>query len=392
MKPEARPLLPGLRPVGLELLEDALRRKQPRTIGTSRSKAHAAIIRNALRSPAKRSHLIGMLAEATFLEKNPSWGYIRSPTASQHDLYARLSDRRTPLTAQVKTHVSGDPALYARDMLKDNRSNLFLVPDDHVDALKAHWRTKLANYGSSGLVSETDSARRQLARIRGVGTSYRSMASTITDSERYALRERSAPYISIGATLAMAFGPDAIHWLRHGTLDPGATARWVRAGTVMSAGGLASASLKHIANGSWQGTWRGNAVVGGALVISDGYFAVQDFGGVGEAFSNPNFYCRISGSIGGTSLALAVGAPVAIWATEGSVWFAGPYAPLVGAGAGFVAGSTAYVVGKVGSESTVRWVFETLAPESLHKAELNAVASTTQDISDRIKNLQQPRP
>lgn len=27
--PEARPMLPGMRPIGLELLEDALRRKQP---------------------------------------------------------------------------------------------------------------------------------------------------------------------------------------------------------------------------------------------------------------------------------------------------------------------------------------------------------------------------
>ena len=81
---DARPYLPGLRPVELELLEDALRRKMPITIGNSREKAHAKIIRNSLRDPVKRSHIKGILAEALFLEKNPNWLYVRSPTASQH--------------------------------------------------------------------------------------------------------------------------------------------------------------------------------------------------------------------------------------------------------------------------------------------------------------------
>lgn len=384
----ARPMLPGMRPVGLELLEDALRRKQPLTIGDSKSKAHASIIRNSLRSPAKRSHMIGMLAEALYLERNPSWGYVRSPTASQHDLYARLAGRKVPLTAQVKTHASGDATTYARDMVKDHRSTRFLVPDDHVEALKLHWRSQFEKYRSLGNATEANAACRQLARVRGLGVSYQAMDATLTKAAHHALRERSATYVSMGAGLAMAFGPDALHWLRHGSLDPGATARWVRSGTLLSAGGLASASLKHIAKGAWRGTWRGNVVVGAALVVAEGYFTVQDFGGVREAFSNPNFYCRMSGAIGGTSLALAVGAPVAIWATQGSVALAGPYAPLVGAGAGLLAGGTAYVVGSFGSESAVRWVFETLAPESLHQAELNAVAKTTQEIKDRISNLQ----
>ena len=75
-KVEDRPVLPGIRPVELELLEDALRRKMPRTIGESRVQAHHKIIRNSLRDPMKRAHIKGVLAEALYLEKNSKWGYV----------------------------------------------------------------------------------------------------------------------------------------------------------------------------------------------------------------------------------------------------------------------------------------------------------------------------
>ena len=49
VKASDRPFLPGMRPVEVELLEDALRRKMRITIGNSREKAHLKIIRNSLR-------------------------------------------------------------------------------------------------------------------------------------------------------------------------------------------------------------------------------------------------------------------------------------------------------------------------------------------------------
>ncbi len=159
-RPEARPLLPGLRPPRVELLEDGLRRKQPRTIGSSITKAHESIIRNWLRSPDKRAHIKGMYAEALYLHENPKWGYVRSPIASQHDLYVWVQGRRAPFTAQVKTHGKGDPNVYARDMVKDHRSNLFLVPDDHVAGLKNYWSKRIGELNSQGLVEDALLAHR----------------------------------------------------------------------------------------------------------------------------------------------------------------------------------------------------------------------------------------
>ena len=57
-----------------------------------------------------------MLAEALYLQQNPVWGYVRSPNASQHDLYTWKLGRPTPFTAQIKTHLSPDPVRYAYDM------------------------------------------------------------------------------------------------------------------------------------------------------------------------------------------------------------------------------------------------------------------------------------
>src|SRR3989338_11918 len=135
----SRPDFPGLRPVALELLEDALKRKMPKKVGSSRQIAHAKITEYAITSnPGKRGHMRGIMAEALFIEKNPRWGYVSNPTASQHDVYARIPGRKPPYNGQIKTHVSGNPAIYANDMWKDRLSNHFLVPDDHVGSLKEY--------------------------------------------------------------------------------------------------------------------------------------------------------------------------------------------------------------------------------------------------------------
>lgn len=52
-KAQDRPFLLGARPSEVELMEDALRRKNPRAIGSSRIAAHESIIRNFLRDPVK---------------------------------------------------------------------------------------------------------------------------------------------------------------------------------------------------------------------------------------------------------------------------------------------------------------------------------------------------
>lgn len=389
VRADARPLLPGMRPPGVELLEDALRRKQPRTIGTSTTKAHESIIRNWLRSPAKRAHIKGMYAEALFLQSNPDWGYVRSPNASQNDVYTWIRGRRTPFTAQIKTHGRPDPGIYARDMVKDHRANLFFVPDDHVAGLKNHWRDQIEASKARGQNEDALQASRQMARVRGLGFSSGELDADFSRSARYVLRERQAAYISIGAAMAMTVGPDLWSWASTGSLHPQALSGWARSGAVMGAGATATYSLKYVANGSWRGMWKGNALVGSALVLTDTFFAVQDSGGAGEAFSNPEFYYRLSGNISGTALAFGVGGPVALW-TTGLAVETGPFAPAIGGAAGFISGGLAYLAGSIGGESATRSIVQAINPELLIGADKKMVAEVRQELATRIAAIQQP--
>ncbi len=389
VKSEARPLLPGLRPSGVELLEDGLRRKQPRTIGTSTKEAHASIVRNWLRSPAKRAHIKGLYAEALYLRSNPDWGYVRSPIAKQHDLYTWVRGRPTPFTAQVKTHGKADPGVYARDMVKDDLSNLFLVPDDHVAGLKDYWRKKIHDLDQRGLDEEKREATRQMARVRGLGFTSGALDSDFSKSARYVLRERQAAYVSMGATLAMALGPDLWSLASTGALPPHTLSRWARSGAVAGVGSAATYSLKHVAKGSWQGVWKGNMLIGSALVLADTYFVVRDSGGTRQAFSNPEFYYQLSGRISGTALAIGVGAPVAVWTTAVAVE-TGPFAPAIGGAAGLLAGGVAYMAGSVGGESATRWICQSIKPELLVEAAQQMAAGVRQELAARIADIQKP--
>jgi hypothetical protein len=279
-------------------------------------------------------------------------------------------------------------------MVKDYRSNLFLVPDDHVAALKDYWRNQIKDFESRGLPEDAVQARRQMARVRGLDFTSSELDASYTKVAKRAIRERQAGYVSIGAALAMTFGPDLWEWARSGSLPSQATSRWVRAGATMGSGAAASYALTKIAKGSWQGGWKGNVIVGSVLVVTNGYFEAQEYGGVGQALTNPNYYCRMSGSVGGTTLAIVVFAPVSTAATAvtaaASLYFPPllPCAQYIGAGAGVIASAGAYVFGSAATESTTRWCIESINPQILHEDEKKMVAQVQADLAEKIRNIQ----
>src|SRR2546425_5503439 len=116
----------------VELLTDALLRKRP-MLENNAAKARAAILdiyQRQYRHPGRFAHLPfahlrGYMAEAVFVQQHPEWAYVKNPNASQYDVYRWVPGRRTPFTGQIKYHDSGDPARYARDMVKDHLANKF---------------------------------------------------------------------------------------------------------------------------------------------------------------------------------------------------------------------------------------------------------------------------
>ena len=105
--PSRRPILAGLRPVSLELLQDALLRKQKNSLRNSPRLARGRIISLYNKPIYGRNVLHGAMAEALFLHRNPDWFYVNKPNAPQHDVYRHVPDRSTPQNGQIKFHVSG---------------------------------------------------------------------------------------------------------------------------------------------------------------------------------------------------------------------------------------------------------------------------------------------
>jgi len=324
VKESSRPYLPGIRDEALELFEDSLRRKRPVSVGNSRANAHAAIVRTAWRDPMKRSHMKGAMAEAMFLARNPQWGYVASAQASQHDVYSWLQGRKSPWTAQIKTHIAPNPSIYAADMLLDHRSALFLVPNDHVDPLRSHWLDRITSLRSSGQLDLAAEAERQYGRIRGLGFDTKDLDSSMMRAVRNASAEHYAGYVSVASALALTVA--SMTWSADGSrqssdqqlhqLGLGASviaADRLATNYVRQAGGNqlypAKGGIAHRGNALVAGGLRGSAIVGTAIVATDSLYSVATQGSA--VFKRREFYTNLGGSISSVSASLLAGQYVA---------------------------------------------------------------------------------
>lgn len=386
LDPADRPTLPGLRPAEVELLEDALRRKRPIKVGSSRERAYETIIRNGLRDPVKRSHMKGMLAEALFLENNPEWGYVRSSNAPQVDLYRWMPGQRRPLGAQVKTHATSDPAIYARDMVQDHRADRFLVPDDHVQPLRDYWRKQIGEHRANGATSERIEAERQFARVGRLGFSAKNLDDHFSSVVRHCLRERNARYVSIGAGLALIVGPDLWTWWRTGSMPDQFAYRALRGGSILAAERAAQWTLARASTGALRGSLRGNVVSGLVIVAVDTGFSIHESGGT-AAFRSESFYTTLGGGIAATTLGFSVGTLVGVAVTGAAAAF-GPWAPVIGSSAGFAAGFAGGTAGYFGGHVVTRTILEVIDPAFLHDAERAAIQSARERVNAEITRLQ----
>jgi len=382
-----RPHVAAKRPVEVELLVDALRRKQPRTIGESTEKAYESIVRNSMRDPVKRSHVRGMLAEARYVYENPEWGYVRSPTASQHDIYRWQAGRNTPYTAQIKTHGSADPAAYARKMRVDFRSDLFLVPDEHADGLRNYWAKQATELEGRGLRYDALEARRQLNRVQGLKFTNAQLDDDLTSASRYILRKQGRTYVSLGSGRGLVLSSVGQELFRTGPIAGPLVVGSANPAVGFSAERFRTRSLSAIGSRGSKMAWRGVAGVGLALVVLDTSWSVYSHGGVTAALHSPYFYTRLVGNVGGMALGLWVGTEVAGYVTASAVPVAGGWAPIVGGTAGFIAGAIAAAGGYIGGESAARSIVEVANPEALRTAETGAIQSAQDDIERRLTDV-----
>lgn len=387
VRADARPTLYGMRPVEVELLEDMLKRKMPNKVGDNRQHAHLKIISNARSSLNQQAHLKGVLAEALFLDLNPNWGYVRSPTATQHDVYTRVSGRFAPINAQIKTHSSGDPIVYAEDMDKDYRSDFFVIPDDHVLALKRHLNQELNYHKSVNNLTAVQNTRYKINRIRGLGFTYADLNHSYRKVARYALREQYAGYVSLGAAVAMAantgnvnnlINPDSnqvlvtelLHRFGIVGVERVTHAKMQSQSKLMSLTNSGNSRILKSNKTNIIGTPKGNALLAASMLGTDTAFSVYRYGGY-QAMSNESFYTNLGGaSLGAltTSVMMSVSTVT--------------LNPIIGVSAGLVTGTVASISGR----QLTKKVLDATQPEFMQDKEKAMINEAEKTINIRFNS------
>lgn len=378
---DRRPNLPGVSGKNLELLQDAIARKYVKmSAGGSLPGARNYI---ATRITEKRVDVIhGLMAEAIYVDKHPEWKYVSSPTASQHDVYARMPNNgRGIQTGQVKYHVNGQPDVYARDMRRDWRSKYFLVPDDHVMPLK-EYLGKQQRYRDAG-------------RVLGIGATSKQIDHATRQAISEARITRSAPYGFLATISAVQLAPIVMDFYR-GDID-GTTAMRGLAhdGTVAGSAYLTDAALKKVKGGLYRGTTRGNIITASVVLITQTTWNAQQYGGFNEAFNNPDFILDLSGDAAGTILAgVGVVAGGTIGLTVGgligeAIGVTAEVGKTVGQTVGAVAGGwLGYQGGSIGGRKTALWAIETFQPELLQEKEKEFILAVKNDVKASLTELQ----
>lgn len=384
IKPSDRVVLPGLRPASAELMARTCRERYPRSLGKSVDLIANKAIPKILSEDGAFARARGIYAELRYVQSNPDFGLVAKRNASQHDLYSRPVGQKAPLMVQVKT-LSGGPEAYGRAMVKDYRARYFVVPDDHVEGIRRHWESVAQREQSAGRLEQVGQAYRQRNRVKAMGVTLTQLESEMRQGGRYLLREQSARYVSYGATIVLVLAPVAVDLWKHGQLTNQGFVRLAHGVVLTGTGVGVDLVLSQIATGALRGTIKGNLITGSALLVADFGFAVWEYGGM-EAFSNPEFYMRAGGSIGGLALGFAFGVPVATQVTV-IASPTGPWAPVIGGAAGIIVGGAAGFVGQIGGRSATRVVMNAVLPDIVAKQDLEPVRQALDKVESEIAKL-----
>jgi hypothetical protein len=390
-----RPVLPGVSGRNLELLQDAVARKMPHVTQNGSLVAAREVLSEATHNRVWK--LNGHMAEAIALDRHPEWKYVNKANASQYDVYiAKPNGGSGNQYVQVKFHASGDPATYARDMIKDNRAKYFAVPDDHVEKLRAYLIKLAEKRRAAGDLEGAKKYYREAARVKGIGATSTEVENSTWQAIAEARVARVAPYVLLGVSAILLMAPAVCQWYRGEITGRQALGRVAKGGSSMLAAGLADQALKHWRKGLLRGTTRGNVIVAGAALLVDTCWQINEHGGVGNAMKSPDFVISFGGRVSATGLALAGGTGGAT--LGGKLGFVvgamfGPAgAPLGGfIGAtvgGLIGGTVSGMAGFFLGSKGLRGIMAKYFPEFLFQQERRWIEERKQEIAAGLLRLQ----
>lgn len=383
-----RPVPIGVSGRSLELLQDAIARKWHRASnGASLPEARNILARSTTDMLPK---LRGVMAEAIYLDSQPEWGYVSKPNASQHDVYRpRPGGGQGIMTGQVKYHASGKPSTYAQDMVKDWRSGGFYVPDDHVQPLKAYLRSDADSWAAAGNQEMAKKRYKDLNRVKPIGAT----AAEIDAATRRAVTEarvmRTSSYVMLGVSAAMVLVPVALDLVQGDITFNRAASIGLRLGSPLVAGIVADCALRYWYGGLFRGALRGNAIVGGSILLAETLYEVHEYGMISNALHSPEFLINLGSGIGGLALG-SVGLYYGgiVGAGAGTAIAPGPGTAVGTFVGGALGGTAGWAVGSFGGKQLVILSLKRFAPKLLYAHEHQQSIEVTRRIASRIRVLQ----
>jgi hypothetical protein len=207
----------------------------------------AAAWTRVLNDVPTRAHSIGLLAENDFVERHPEWRLTRNSNAPQNDVWTWANGSLEG--GQLKTHVPGRESQYARDMLKDDKADQFLVPDDQYAAVRQRIQDRIKVMEQQGDQAGVELWEQQLKRLKRLGRNYAELDRAVVQGARAGLR--SARVISAaragvagGAIIVIVDGGSVVYRSLTGELTPSEThARLVEVGAKAGAVTMATGAV-----------------------------------------------------------------------------------------------------------------------------------------------------
>ena len=364
INPLHRPQLPGVFSADTELLTDALRRKHPKFVGNDAAKARRLLYRRARHNLPQ---LRGIMAEAMFVERNPRWGYVGKPNATQNDVYRHGRGGRLFDTGQVKVHASGKPSTYLRSMRRDRVARYFYVPDDHAAAVRNALDERIAR-----TLEPVERAKlvRDRGRVRSLGFDMAEL------NRRTKGAVRNLPW---GAKMVGEWDIAKRNARRLASQTAGAVGGWRVSKAI-----LTWTPARRLAGKLPQGKLIGRA--GGLVAVAftgyEAYSLVSQYGLRGLWYQ-PDTYRAIGGGLG----AAGVGTAGAMGGAAAGAAVGGPIGATVGGVVGGVGGG---LVGAFGGDQASLAVVETLAPHWVHREINKQIDEAEQGLLDELARLATP--
>jgi len=288
--------------------------------------------------------------------------------------------------------------VYLDSMRKDSghgQASLFLVPDDHVDAIRGLIAERHGIAVRNGDTKEALWLMKQKDRVNPLGINYDTLsgeAEAAQSAGRGRIVARYAGPIITVSFLALSAGCDTYRWSSGEISGNELAVQLGKTGSAVSLG-LATSYLASRSEWLMARPYRVGGLVSAVVLLTEEGWLIHQHGGFRSAFSSPGFYVNTGGNLGGTSLGLIGAIELGkLGAGIGSSF--GPWGTFIGGGVGAVVGGTlGGMAGYLGGASLTDWMIETLAPSfyyAMKVAELERAESRFSSGIRRLEELSRP--